>query len=192
MASASDIVAREFTIDDTNDDMYAAIDALRSEKDRLQTVFQAQQMGFDMQRKMQAGKSMQLKMIDNQVQLAEQSLRRLNTSYENKIKLLNRILDEKKVRDQALLEKGLEEVQTDVANLKVETSFLAGQINLLKKESEERKKEFDDQIADIRTKAADQNSWTEEIYSQVYTLQANSRILMAEYEEKQKNLREKE
>ncbi|KAJ3123899.1 hypothetical protein HK100_011442 [Physocladia obscura] len=179
MASASDIVARDFTIDDTNDEIYAAIDALRSEKDRL------------------AGKPMQLKMIDNQVQLAEQNLRRLSTSYENKIKLLNRILDEKKVRgefsiNQAFLEKGLEEVQTDVANLKVETSFLAGQINLLKKESEERKKEFDDQIADIRTKAADQNSWTEEIYSQVYTLQANSQLLMAEYEEKQKNLREKE
>ncbi|KAJ3395259.1 hypothetical protein HDU84_000026 [Entophlyctis sp. JEL0112] len=187
MASASEIVERQFTVDDSNDDLWGAIDAIRKEKDRL-----AQQMGMDMQKKMHANNPVQLKLIANQVQNIEDQQRRIHSKYDAKILELNRILDEKKVRDQENLEKELETVQIDVANLKVETSFLAGQVDLLKKEAKERKKAFDDQIAEIRSTAADQKSWNEEIYAKVYTLQANSQLLMAEYEEKQKDLREKE
>ncbi|KAJ3283615.1 hypothetical protein HDU79_008928 [Rhizoclosmatium sp. JEL0117] len=185
--SVSAIAEREFTIDDTNEDMWAAQDRMRAEKERI-----ASKMGMEVQRRMHANNPIQLKMIDNQVQLQEQNNRRMNSKYDSKISEINRILEEKKVRDQALLEKGLEEVQTDVANLKIETSSLAGQINLLKQEAAARKKEFDSAIGQVRDKFAKQDEWNEEVYSQVYALQADSALLMAEYEEKQKDLREKQ
>ncbi|KAJ3026492.1 UNVERIFIED_CONTAM: hypothetical protein HDU68_005570 [Siphonaria sp. JEL0065] len=192
MPSVSEILERTYTIDDTNEDMWEAIDLLRKDKDRAYAISQSQRMGQDMQRKMHANNPMQLKMLDQQIELQAQMQRRQTSLIDNKIQDLNRLLDAKKVRDQELLEKGLEDVQNDVSNLKVETASLAGQINLLKKEASERKKEIDDHINQVRAQAAKQEEWNEEIYSQVYSLQANSQLLMAEYDEKQKNLREKQ
>ncbi|KAI8607168.1 hypothetical protein BC830DRAFT_1159400, partial [Chytriomyces sp. MP71] len=142
-------------------------------------------MGFNTQKQMHKNNPIQLKMVDNQIQLSEQVLRGSVNKIDNKVRDLERTLDEKKARD-------IETVQQDVENLKEDVSGLAGQINILKKEAAERKKTIDDEMNKIRVQAADQSAWNEDVYSKLYELQANSSLLMAEYEEKQKQLREKQ
>ncbi|RHY71692.1 hypothetical protein DYB34_004306 [Aphanomyces astaci] len=141
---------------------------------------------------MKANAETQLRMMQQQRTFAEQNLRRNTQKIDVQIDTINRLLEEKKVRDQRELEVGLTEVKSDVTNLKVVTSALTGQINALKAEAQERKKEFDASIADVRKQAASSAEWTEDVYAKIYTLQAQSQVLMAEYDAKQKALREKQ
>ncbi|OQS04450.1 hypothetical protein THRCLA_03313 [Thraustotheca clavata] len=195
---------REWTIDDSSEELWAAIDELRDKKDRLMTINRTEAMSFNQRADMfkrqittgppggKANAENQLRMLEQQKRFSEQNLQRNTRTIDTKIQEINRILEEKKVRDQKLLEEGLNEVQNDVSNLKETTKALAGQINVLRKEANERKAEFDKNIADIRKQAKEANEISEEMYSQLYALQADSQLLMAEYDAKQQNLREKQ
>ncbi|KAJ3264452.1 hypothetical protein HDU77_008467 [Chytriomyces hyalinus] len=192
MGSAREVVDRTWTVDDENADLYAAIDTLRKEKAHMDYIWQSQTMAYENQKRIQGSNPMQLKMVENSRTFAIQNRNRTLGEYDSKIDVLQRILDEKKVRDHEILEKAVEEVQLDVTNLKIETSSLAGQINILKQEAAQRKKEFDSKLNEIRSEAKDQKEWNEEVYAKIYALQADSQLLMSEYEEKQRDLREKQ
>ncbi|CAK4650934.1 hypothetical protein LEN26_008431 [Aphanomyces euteiches] len=198
----SDDDAPKYTLDTPSEELWAALDEIRAKRDKLMTIYRAQDRGLQMNQdnyKRQTmnpatkqNAEMQLRMIQNQRSLAEQNLRRNTDKLDAESDEINRLLEEKKVRDQRVLEVGLTEVKSDVTNLKLTTSALTGQINALKAEAQERKKEFDASISEIRQQATSAAEWSEEMYSQIYTLQAQSQVLMEEYDIKQKALREKQ
>ncbi|ETV98197.1 hypothetical protein H310_08923 [Aphanomyces invadans] len=192
----------EYTVDTPSEQLWSAIDDLREKRDKLMTISRAEEMGFnqrlDMYKRQVTNPAMknnaeaQIRLMQQQRTFAEQNLRRNTQKIDTQIDTINRLLEEKKVRDQRELEVGLTEVKTDVSNLKLVTSELTGQINALRAEAQARKKEFDASIAEIRQQATASSEWSEDVYAQIYTLQAQAQVLMAEYDAKQKALREKQ
>ncbi|KAF0720520.1 Aste57867_239 [Aphanomyces stellatus] len=192
----------EYTLDTPSEELWNAIDELRQQRDKLMTIQRSQEMGMNQRESMyksqmnnpamKANAENQLRMMQQQKTFAEQNLRRNTQKIDGQINEINRLLEEKKVRDQRELEVGLTEVKSDVSTLKITTSALTGQINALKAEAAERKKEFDASISEVRKEAAASAEWGEDVYAKIYELQAQSQVLMAEYDTKQKALREKQ
>ncbi|OQS00502.1 hypothetical protein ACHHYP_03440 [Achlya hypogyna] len=210
---------REWTVDDPSEELWAAIDELREKRDKLVAISRTEAMSFNQRAEiykrqiatgpanMKMGAESQLRMLDQQKNFSEQNLQRNTRAIDTKIQELNRILDEKKVRgsllnhrdcldsdpiDQRQLEEGLQDVKQDVSTLKETTKALAGQITALKAEAAEHKAALDASIDAIRLEAKNANEFSEEMYSQIYALQAQSQLLMAEYDAKQAALREKQ
>ncbi|EQC40094.1 hypothetical protein SDRG_02748 [Saprolegnia diclina VS20] len=195
---------REWTLEDSSEELWAAIDELRAKRDKLVTINRTEAMSFtqrtDMFKRqmataapaMKQSVQAQLRMIEQQKTFSEQNFQRNTRAIDTKIETINRLLEEKKVRDQRQLEEGLQTVQQDVVTLKATTQALAGQIDVLKTEARERKADFDKSIAAIRDEAKSASEMTEDMCTQIYALQAQSQLLMAEYDAKQADLREKQ
>ncbi|KAI9192912.1 uncharacterized protein BJ171DRAFT_590272 [Polychytrium aggregatum] len=141
----------------------------------------------------------QINLHQFRVNTARDQFRRSTAEFDEKIRFINQLLEEKKVADQRAIEATVETVSKDLSHFRLETAanFDAVAAQFQKQQSQldnalaEHRAEINAKLQAIEHTVAQQQQWTEDLYGQFYSLKSDQQLLMEEYHRKQRDLNEK-